>query len=241
VLAVGDAEFQKKCLGKMSEVAVDGRTVLFVSHNLDALRRTCEAGILLVRGSITMSGGIDECIEKYYGLLHGPATQHRLCFPPASQERHHIIDIEVLDHQLKPIARPATWEPVVFAIRFYSPVPTPNAAVTFQISTTDGDLVTFCATTPDQEFRTSFKAGENILHLRFESLVLSAGTYVVGAGLAIANTTWLYNEPHAAVIEVAPRNVYNASLSPTLQRYPVPMPCRWEKVPQTAVVRELQT
>src|SRR5215471_16182034 len=50
VLAVGDAEFQKKCLGKMSEVAGDGRTVLFVSHNMDAVRRICERGILLNNG-----------------------------------------------------------------------------------------------------------------------------------------------------------------------------------------------
>jgi lipopolysaccharide transport system ATP-binding protein len=244
VLAVGDAEFQKKCLGKMSEVAGGGRTVLFVSHNLDALRRICDAGLLLSQGRIAMRGGIGECIEKYSGLSERLASDHRLCFPPASRERHHIIGIDILDDRLRPISHPTTWEPVVFAIRFHSPVRTPNAAVTFQISTTDGLLITFCATTPDQDFETSFDEGENVLHLRFESLPLSAGNYVIGAGLAIANHKWLYNEPRGAMVEVAPKDVYEAGLSPTLQRYPVPMRCRWETMPQreTSVrVHELQS
>ena len=50
MLAVGDAEFQKKCLGKMGDVATHGRTVVFVSHNLGAIRRLCDRAMLLDRG-----------------------------------------------------------------------------------------------------------------------------------------------------------------------------------------------
>jgi lipopolysaccharide transport system ATP-binding protein len=66
VLAVGDAEFQRKCLGKMSQVATQGRTVLFVSHNMSAVSRLCKTGIFLSGGRIKTSGEIDHVIESYY-------------------------------------------------------------------------------------------------------------------------------------------------------------------------------
>lgn len=66
VLAVGDAEFQKKCLGKMGDVSKgEGRTVLFVSHNMAAVNELCNSGILLDKGSILMQGPNDRCIIEY--------------------------------------------------------------------------------------------------------------------------------------------------------------------------------
>ncbi|HEX8410860.1 MAG TPA: polysaccharide ABC transporter ATP-binding protein [Thermoanaerobaculia bacterium] len=65
VLAVGDAEFQKRCLGKMDEVARGGRTVLFVSHNLPMLRKLCTTALLLDEGQLLRSGTAEECIEAY--------------------------------------------------------------------------------------------------------------------------------------------------------------------------------
>ena len=61
VLAVGDAEFQQKCLGKMRDVASHGRTVLFVSHNLGAVRRLCERAVLLDRGPARLRGRAGRC------------------------------------------------------------------------------------------------------------------------------------------------------------------------------------
>jgi lipopolysaccharide transport system ATP-binding protein len=65
VLAVGDAAFQKKCLGKMEDVAKGGRTVLFVSHNMGAMRALCQKGILLESGSLMDINDIDSVVEKY--------------------------------------------------------------------------------------------------------------------------------------------------------------------------------
>lgn len=65
VLAVGDAEFQKKCLGKMKDVAGEGRTVLFVSHNIQAISNLCDTGILLNKGEIEIKGKIEDCIKRY--------------------------------------------------------------------------------------------------------------------------------------------------------------------------------
>jgi lipopolysaccharide transport system ATP-binding protein len=70
VLAVGDAAFQKKCLGKMGDVARAGRTVLFVSHNLAAIQSLCRSGIVLDRGMAAMKGGVRDAVQHYMGLLH---------------------------------------------------------------------------------------------------------------------------------------------------------------------------
>ncbi|MBW2642340.1 MAG: ABC transporter ATP-binding protein [Deltaproteobacteria bacterium] len=65
VLAVGDAEFQKKCLGKMDSIADEGRTVLFVSHNMPVLQSLCPKAILLNDGAIVMQGDSSEVIDNY--------------------------------------------------------------------------------------------------------------------------------------------------------------------------------
>ena len=77
VLAVGDAAFQRKCLGKMSDVARAGRTVLFVSHNMDAVRRLCPRSLLLDHGRLVAFDATDTVIATYLGgqVSHaGPAT-----------------------------------------------------------------------------------------------------------------------------------------------------------------------
>ena len=65
VLAVGDAEFQKKCLGKMSDVAKGGRTVLFVSHNMAAVQNLCTRGLLLEGGRVVCQGDMTQTIDTY--------------------------------------------------------------------------------------------------------------------------------------------------------------------------------
>ncbi len=65
VLAVGDAEFQKKCLGKMGDVAKEGRTVLFVSHNMAAVNRLCQRGILLDEGRVVLDAPIFDVTNRY--------------------------------------------------------------------------------------------------------------------------------------------------------------------------------
>jgi lipopolysaccharide transport system ATP-binding protein len=70
VLAVGDAQFQKKCLGKMEDVGKEGRTVLFVSHNMGAISELCGRVIMLSDGKIASEGTTDEIIEAYLNSIH---------------------------------------------------------------------------------------------------------------------------------------------------------------------------
>lgn len=69
VLAVGDAEFQKKAIGKMQDISKEGgRTVLFVSHNMAAVKSLCTRGIVLENGTVVMKDGIDNCIDYYLNM-----------------------------------------------------------------------------------------------------------------------------------------------------------------------------
>jgi lipopolysaccharide transport system ATP-binding protein len=85
VLAVGDASFQKKCLGKMSDVAKSGRTVLFVSHNMAAVRVLCARSLYLSEGLLLMDSGSDNVISQY--LSRDSATLTSIEWESASAPR----------------------------------------------------------------------------------------------------------------------------------------------------------
>ena len=74
VLAVGDAAFQKKCIGKMKDVSGHGRTVLFVSHNMGAIQALCSRGILLDAGKVAFDGEVNACTQQYMRLAETDAV-----------------------------------------------------------------------------------------------------------------------------------------------------------------------
>src|SRR6202035_5327183 len=65
VLAVGDAEFQKKCFEKFRQISTGGRAIVFVSHNMSAMRTVCQKGIVLDRGKVTEQGEINKVADRY--------------------------------------------------------------------------------------------------------------------------------------------------------------------------------
>lgn len=76
VLAVGDLRFQKKCLGRMKDVGKEGRTVIFVSHNMAAISTLCSKGIVLEKGKVVFQGGTQDCISVYEDRnLYGQSNQ----------------------------------------------------------------------------------------------------------------------------------------------------------------------
>ena len=99
VLAVGDADFQKKCIGKMQDVANSGRTVLFVSHNLDVVRKLCTSGILMQNGRVASTGTAKAVLERY--VQSGAAQQdvYEIPRPPLQEDTQgyaEILSVETL-------------------------------------------------------------------------------------------------------------------------------------------------
>lgn len=115
VLAVGDAEFQRKCLNKMKDVSRNGKTVLFVSHNLIAIENMCTSALLMSKGQIQHAGSVNECINLYYKetssqlksefIYEDHGLGFRIFFTP---EKPHInenlyFDIEIKSHSHREI------------------------------------------------------------------------------------------------------------------------------------------
>lgn len=73
VLSVGDVQFQKKCLGRMGEVSKEGHTIIFVSHNLEAIRALCDRAILLDGGTVVADDTVNNALEKYLGYINRPS------------------------------------------------------------------------------------------------------------------------------------------------------------------------
>jgi lipopolysaccharide transport system ATP-binding protein len=95
VLTVGDAAFQKKCLGKMNEVARGGRTVFFVSHNMGAVSELCTRAILLEKGHKVVDGSVGDVIERYAELIS--AGGHNIEVEPDPSRPCSIVAIELTD------------------------------------------------------------------------------------------------------------------------------------------------
>lgn len=104
VLAVGDQAFQKKSLNKMDEVVKQGRTVLFVSHNMASIKALCTQAIYLENGQVRYMGEIDEVIEAYLGGREmQPAP--RLCFEPQASLEMQVLSVAILDQAHRPTNR----------------------------------------------------------------------------------------------------------------------------------------
>jgi lipopolysaccharide transport system ATP-binding protein len=100
VLAVGDASFQRRSMEKMTQVAREGRTVVFVSHNLGLIRALCKRGILLNSGKVVADGGIEEASEKYLEMLERSSTEDlalRTDRDPEGKGRTRIQRVAVTD------------------------------------------------------------------------------------------------------------------------------------------------
>lgn len=122
VLAVGDAEFQKRCLGKMGEVARSGRTVVFVSHNLTAIRNLCTHGLLLERGEVRSLGPMADVLASYASLGRSDVNAVSLTTAKSPADAG-IVGIEVRCLEKKGDGRIRVGSPFQVVVRLWVPAP----------------------------------------------------------------------------------------------------------------------
>jgi hypothetical protein len=116
VLAVGDAEFQRRCLGKMSQFAQEGRTVLFVSHDLGAVARICERAIWLEDGEIKHDGPTSRSIDLYLDARGERAASVE--FPPEPDKPVQLLSVGIADDSGALVDAPQRDEPLAVRTRF---------------------------------------------------------------------------------------------------------------------------
>jgi ABC-type polysaccharide/polyol phosphate transport system ATPase subunit len=116
VLAVGDANFQRKCLGKMSEFAREGRTVVFVSHDLGAIAQMCERAIWLDGGTIHHDGAAARSIELYLEARGRQTSQVEFPVDPGKEVQ--LLAVGLADEAGTPVDAPARDRPFAVRVRF---------------------------------------------------------------------------------------------------------------------------
>ncbi len=230
VLAVGDMSFQEKCLGKMQNISSSGRTVLFVSHNIDSIRRLCSSGLYLQSGSVRDSGRIEDVTNTYLTQFSTGMQGNIIPFPAMSDSGYFIEKIEILEIDASPKKHISTWDSVRFRISFYCHMDLNAGSVELRVSTLSGNVLMNCSTQPDSNFKTEFKEGMNSIDCIFPKFCLSAGRYLIGAGLAIPNVEWLYQQLDCGIIEIFSKDVYHSGLAPASSRYLLPLEHQWESV-----------
>lgn len=235
VLAVGDAAFQQKCIGKMSEVASHGRTVIFVSHSMNAITRLCNRGIVLERGRLTYHGQIHDAVRRYNELVFAspdsPQDREAHVLFHAPLEDHHdfaITSIELLSPDGAPLPRVHTWDDVLLRFRFRARGEVRRAAVNLDIRTADGAPVVGLSTEPDSNVRFSITPGHHHVDLLIRKLPLAAGEYVLSAGLAVPKVEFLWQQPDLAGLTVHARDIYDSGMPPTMPRSQVALDHEWQ-------------
>jgi lipopolysaccharide transport system ATP-binding protein len=180
VLAVGDAAFQKKCLGKMSGVARTGRTILFVSHNLSAVQRLCTRGLYLDKGRVQCAGAIETVLDAYQrSMEEGPgktmeAVSDDRAFP--------FLDWELRGDGATDKHTCYTREECVMVFRLRARRAVRDAYVGFGIWNSDGELIVAGQSRDDQQPLFAIEPGMHDLTVTVR-LPIKAGLYQIDISL----------------------------------------------------------
>ena len=116
VLAVGDARFRAKCLERMSEFGQEGRTVVFVSHDLGSITQLCRRAIWLDHGQIQADGPSEEIVQRYVRGSVGDVP--RVDFEPDPTQRVQVLAADVADDEGRPLDHPERGQPLTLRTRF---------------------------------------------------------------------------------------------------------------------------
>lgn len=140
VLAVGDAEFQKKCLGKMDEVSRKGRTILFVSHDMSAIESLCSRAMLIDNGYISLDGISSEVVSSYLMDVHAQVENPLLDCPRKGNGKLRITSFHLESPKGKKVELAKSGSAIVFAFDFinYSCSPEDEMSFSFSIHTGRG-------------------------------------------------------------------------------------------------------
>lgn len=229
VLAVGDAQFQKKCLNKMKEVGKEGRTVLFVSHNMAAIQEFCDRCLLLDKGKLMADGPADALIEMYlskeYGAkdavvdLRGPELRRNSLDTSAFK----FTDIAIVNSKGENTAALELQEPFEVVIKGTLSKKVDELAIGFSVMSSLGFPV-FNSFVPNEKV-SSMKPGEVTFTVHFDPNLLGPGMYTIGLGANGQGTVdWL---PEVMSFNVEQVSSQSGVTLPSRFSGVVLYPCKW--------------
>lgn len=180
VLAVGDAEFQKKCLGKMGDVAHnEGRTVLFVSHNMVAVKKLCSECLWFDKGNLREKGETDAVIDSYSRVVLIRSVEGSFANTSMRGDgRVDLISYQILNHLGDSEYLPITNEDMSIRIRMRVNESIPQPACGIAILNEQGVLMTAINTVEQGVTLKEFPAGEFDMNVKLGKIAFLPGTYI---------------------------------------------------------------
>ena len=203
VLAVGDAKFQKKCLGKMEDVATHGRTVIFVSHNMMAIRSLCTRAVELDAGRVVNSGEAGEVVIDY--LMRQAEAGAEVEWPVGSRpgdEGVQLVSMRVVDQAGAVADMVSTSAP--FGVRMEVELASveEGLCIGFDLATADGTIVLRSYHVDlDPEQALKLTPGRNLLECTIPPGILNGGRYFVLPRLSIHYVRWIVQSEAAVSFE----------------------------------------
>ena len=227
VLAVGDAEFQKKCLGKMSEVACGGRTVFFVSHNMAAIEALCDRALLFAQGQLMEMGETRRVIDQYVGETCQGTYDVELGNHPGrvSWAEPVFRRLRIVDDCGRPLATVGLGEPVTFEVQLEPREPLVNVGVAIHLYNSIGQRVVTFHT--DYQYARAIRiARTTVVSCRIPSFRLLPGCYSIVLGLRSASGVTDRIESLLG-FDVASRDVYGTGELPPPRDGIFAPDCKW--------------
>lgn len=218
VLAVGDAEFQRKCLGKMEEVTrEEGRTILFVSHNMSAIQNLCKNTILLEKGQVKKFGPTHEVIDYYLNKSEQGVAVSTFSFHPNREDLGaHITKVSILREDSTPSVQLPLNESFKIEVEYTVTTSLNDVALSLKINR-DGELLLLTSTSDADGSLRSYEPGTYRTTVTVPAYLLNVGSYFFNVLLhrpmvmGLDQVQNLYFE----ITDVAnPRSLFNAGESP---------------------------
>jgi lipopolysaccharide transport system ATP-binding protein len=189
VLSVGDAEFQKKCLGKMNDVSKEGRTILFVSHNMSAINRLCNKAILIDNGKLCFSGVAEDVIARY--LVSRANASGKISWKNGAANvgvgEFKVFEVSISDSEGKIVSSLSVCKSFSIKIKFRILHPLPSCRVGFWLSTVDGIIVLETYDSDIEKYSGPRRKGEYIMTCEVPANLLNPGRYLVSINAGIPN------------------------------------------------------
>ncbi len=180
VLAVGDVQFQKKCIGKMEEVGKEGRTVLFVSHTMSTIERLCKSAILLRNGKVSTWGPVQDVVKAY---LDEGATSS-LCWSRSQPPKNSVYfqEIYLSDETGKNVEYVTTGTSLRIVMEYILESSCRNLFISLDLLDNRGELI-FASNSQDVDMVPSDQPGQYRAIVTFPGEILLANTYMIRANL----------------------------------------------------------
>lgn len=184
VLAVGDAEFQKKCMGKMEDVSKNGRTILFVSHNMASMKTLCERGLLIEKGKLIHDGTMGKAVETYLSganktLISGSIPEN------SSSINTGIVKFKkfmLLDKAGDITETVNYFSPIKLYFELESTTDLSESLIDIRIKTMDGIMAVHAMNAYSNSEKGALKKGLNIIHCKLQNQ-LQPGKYSFTIGV----------------------------------------------------------